>query len=102
MQLLEIGKGRIVRESTKKKSAKNKVAILNFGTLLNRSIAAADALDATVADMRFVKPLDEELTKQLASLPDSYVDQGTQDSLLQQVGLDKDGIEASIQAYLKG
>jgi len=35
-------------------------------------------------------------------LPDSYVDQGTQDSLLQQVGLDKDGIEASIQAYLKG
>ncbi len=61
--LLEIGKGRIVREGTK-------VAILSLGTRLEEALKAADALEAkglstTVADLRFAKPLDEALIRRL-------------------------------------
>jgi 1-deoxy-D-xylulose-5-phosphate synthase len=60
---LEIGKGRIVREG-------KKVAILSLGTRLAEAEKAADQLDAkglstTVADLRFAKPLDEELIRKL-------------------------------------
>lgn len=60
-----IGKGRIIREG-------NRVAILSLGTRLAESLKAADELAArglstTVADARFMKPLDEELISQLAS-----------------------------------
>ncbi len=60
---LEIGKGRIVREG-------KKVAILSLGTRLQEALKAADALDAkglstTVADLRFAKPLDEDLIRRL-------------------------------------
>uniref|UniRef100_UPI0003706C31 1-deoxy-D-xylulose-5-phosphate synthase n=2 Tax=Novosphingobium nitrogenifigens TaxID=378548 RepID=UPI0003706C31 len=63
-QALEIGKGRVVREGSK-------VAILSLGTRLAEALKAADQLDAkglstTVADLRFVKPLDEELIRRLA------------------------------------
>ena len=62
-QQLEIGKGRIVRHGTK-------VALLSLGTRLAESLKAADALEAkglstTVADLRFAKPLDEALIRQL-------------------------------------
>ncbi|HET9427351.1 MAG TPA: 1-deoxy-D-xylulose-5-phosphate synthase [Allosphingosinicella sp.] len=62
-QRLEIGKGRIVREG-------KKVAILSLGTRLAEALKAADILDgkglsATVADLRFAKPLDEELIRRL-------------------------------------
>ncbi|WP_375183331.1 transketolase C-terminal domain-containing protein, partial [Marinobacter sp.] len=63
---LEIGKGRRIRDG------KN-VAILNFGTLLAPALEAAEALGATVADMRFVKPLDEELVLELAEQHDVLV-----------------------------
>jgi 1-deoxy-D-xylulose-5-phosphate synthase len=43
------------------------VAILAFGTMVAPAIAAGDALDATVVDMRFVKPLDEELLEELSA-----------------------------------
>ncbi|MEP1214743.1 MAG: 1-deoxy-D-xylulose-5-phosphate synthase [Marinobacter sp.] len=56
---LPIGKGRVVQEGTD-------IAILNFGTLLTPALEAAEALGATVADMRFVKPLDAELILSLA------------------------------------
>ncbi|MFN4289988.1 MAG: 1-deoxy-D-xylulose-5-phosphate synthase [Permianibacter sp.] len=56
---LPIGKGRIVRPG-------EKVAILSFGALLDDALRAAEQLNATVADMRFVKPLDGELITQLA------------------------------------
>jgi 1-deoxy-D-xylulose-5-phosphate synthase len=59
MTALPIGKGTIKREGSK-------VAILNFGTLLETSIQAAEQLDATVVDMRFVKPLDREMVLKLA------------------------------------
>ncbi|MEQ8481663.1 MAG: 1-deoxy-D-xylulose-5-phosphate synthase [Hoeflea sp.] len=63
-EILEIGKGRIMREGTK-------VALLSFGTRLAECIVAAEDLDAaglstTVADARFAKPLDTDLIRQLA------------------------------------
>ena len=63
---LEIGKGRIVRKG-------EKVAILSFGTFLGNALEAAENLNATVADMRFVKPLDEALIRQLAAEHDVLV-----------------------------
>ncbi len=62
--VLEIGKGRIVKEG-------GKVAILSYGTRLKEALLAAEKLEAlglptTVADARFAKPIDEALTKQLA------------------------------------
>jgi 1-deoxy-D-xylulose-5-phosphate synthase len=49
------------------------IAILCFGTLLPAAQKAAEALDATLADMRFVKPLDEALVRELASSHDALV-----------------------------
>ncbi len=63
---LPIGKGRVVREGSR-------VAILNFGTLLGAALQAAEELNATVADMRFVKPLDETLVLELAEQHDLLV-----------------------------
>ncbi|QFU23900.1 1-deoxy-D-xylulose-5-phosphate synthase [Shewanella eurypsychrophilus] len=60
MTALPIGKGLIKRQG-------KKIAILNFGTLLASAMTAAESLDATVADMRFVKPLDINLIEQLAA-----------------------------------
>jgi 1-deoxy-D-xylulose-5-phosphate synthase len=53
------GKGVLRREG-------QKLAVLAFGTVLHAALAAADKLDLTVADMRFAKPLDDELVLQLA------------------------------------
>ncbi|TNH86611.1 1-deoxy-D-xylulose-5-phosphate synthase [Aeromonas sobria] len=66
MQALELGKGRIVREG-------KGTAILAFGTLLHAAKAAAEALDATLVDMRFVKPMDEALVLSLAASHDHFV-----------------------------
>jgi 1-deoxy-D-xylulose-5-phosphate synthase len=49
------------------------VAILAFGSMLQPALEAAEALDATVANMRFVKPLDRELVLSLASAHDLLV-----------------------------
>ncbi|OHV22920.1 1-deoxy-D-xylulose-5-phosphate synthase [Rhizobium sp. RMa-01] len=63
-EILQIGKGRIVKEGTK-------VALLSFGSRLADCLLAAEDLDAaglstTVADARFAKPLDHDLIRQLA------------------------------------
>jgi 1-deoxy-D-xylulose-5-phosphate synthase len=63
---IEIGKGEIKRRGTG-------VAILAFGSMVAPSVAAAEGLNATVANMRFVKPLDVELVKQLARDHDYFV-----------------------------
>ncbi|WP_423680814.1 1-deoxy-D-xylulose-5-phosphate synthase [Undibacterium sp. WLHG33] len=63
---LIIGKGEVRREG-------NKIAILAFGSMLQPSLQAADILDATVANMRFIKPLDVELLKTLAASHDVLV-----------------------------
>jgi 1-deoxy-D-xylulose-5-phosphate synthase len=63
---IPIGKGEIKREG-------KEIAILAFGTMVAPSLAAANELNATVANMRFVKPLDIELIKQLALTHDALV-----------------------------
>jgi 1-deoxy-D-xylulose-5-phosphate synthase len=124
---LPVGKGEIRRRG-------KDVAILAFGAMLKPALEAAEALGATVANMRFVKPLDTALVKQLAEthplivtveehqvmagagsavcealsqmklekrvlllgLPDRFVDHGDPARLLASVGLDAEGIRASI------
>ncbi len=63
---IEIGKGEIKRKG-------QKIAVLAFGSMVAPSLTAAEQLDATVANMRFVKPLDVELVKQLAAEHDYLV-----------------------------
>lgn len=59
LEALPIGKAIVRREG-------RTVALLAFGSMVHPALAAADVLDATVVDMRFVKPLDEELIRSLA------------------------------------
>ncbi|MGB1192321.1 MAG: 1-deoxy-D-xylulose-5-phosphate synthase, partial [Pseudomonadales bacterium] len=66
MQALPIGKGVLRRSGSR-------VAILNFGTLLPAALQVAEKLDFSVADMRFVKPIDESLIDSLASSHDLIV-----------------------------
>ena len=63
---VEIGKGHIVREG-------EETAILNFGVLLTEAEKAGEALNATVADMRWVKPLDTDLITQLAQTHSRFI-----------------------------
>jgi 1-deoxy-D-xylulose-5-phosphate synthase len=131
MRALPVGKAEVRREG-------RRVALLAFGTLLKAALDAGAELDATVVNMRFVKPLDDALVAQLArthallvtleegvvmggagsavaeslaaqgvvvpmlhlGLPDRFVDHGDQYQLLASVGLDKDGILASIRGRL--
>ena len=70
-QVLEIGKGRIVRKG-------ETAAILSYGTRLGEALRAADqlaamGLSATVADARFCKPLDEDLVRELLASHDVVV-----------------------------
>ena len=59
MTLIEIGKGEIVRQGAG-------IAILLFGSLLKEALYAADELDATLVNMRFVKPIDEALIREVS------------------------------------
>lgn len=131
MTALEIGKGRRLRQG-------ERVALLNFGTLLPAAEAAAEVLNATLVDMRFVKPLDEALVLALADehellvtveenaimggagsavneclmrhkkpvpvlnlgLPDTFIEQGSQQQIWAKLGLDADGITQAVQDYL--
>ncbi len=63
---VELGKGVVRRQG-------EGIAILAFGTLTGASLQAAEALGATVADMRFVKPLDEALLESLADTHQAFV-----------------------------
>ncbi len=69
------GKGVVRRESTVPADARGgkRIAILAFGTLLHAALAAAESLDATVVDMRFVKPIDRELVLDMARRHDAIV-----------------------------
>ena len=66
LEMLPIGKSRLIREG-------QKIAILNFGTLLPSALEAAEKLNATVVDMRFVKPIDIEMINVLAQTHDYLV-----------------------------
>ena len=60
MRTVPLGKGEVRRSG-------KRIAILAFGAMLKPALEAADMLDATVANMRFVKPLDHELLRELSA-----------------------------------
>ncbi len=66
LHTVEVGKG-VVRRQGKK------TAIIAFGSMVQPALAAAEVLDATVADMRFVKPIDEDLLATLAQSHDYLI-----------------------------
>ena len=68
LKALPVGKGEIRRDSRRRR-----IAILAFGSVLHAALAAAEELDATVANMRFVKPLDVELATYLARTHEALV-----------------------------
>jgi 1-deoxy-D-xylulose-5-phosphate synthase len=70
MRALPVGKG-VVRRTTSRRT--HRLAILAFGPTVQPSLAAGEELDATVVDMRFVKPLDVELVTRLANDHDAIV-----------------------------
>jgi 1-deoxy-D-xylulose-5-phosphate synthase len=126
LKTIPVGKAEVRRQG-------KGVAILAFGAMLKPALEAGDALDATVVNMRFVKPLDVDLLKRIADshhlivtveehqimggagsavcealsrsskkvvvlgLPDRFIDHGDPGKLLASVGLDGEGIRASIQ-----
>jgi 1-deoxy-D-xylulose-5-phosphate synthase len=131
LEPVAIGKGVLRR-------AGREVAILGFGSMATPALVAGATLEASVADMRFVKPLDEELILQLCAshallvtveenavaggagaavaellaargivmpllvlgLPDRFLEHGKPQQMLHDVGLDAEGIEASIRERL--
>ena len=64
---IEIGKARIIKD------AGSKTVFLNFGALLEEAIIVSDELNITLIDMRFVKPLDEDLLKEYLSDADLFI-----------------------------
>jgi 1-deoxy-D-xylulose-5-phosphate synthase len=66
LEALPIGRGNLRRTG-------RHIAILAFGSVVTAALQAADALDATLADMRFVKPIDRELIRELAQKHDYLV-----------------------------
>jgi 1-deoxy-D-xylulose-5-phosphate synthase len=78
LSAMPIGKAKIVRQKDLSIDVNNakkspKIAILAFGSMVAPSLIAAETLDATVADMRFIKPLDIDLIEQLANTHDLIV-----------------------------
>lgn len=77
-EVLEIGKGRIVREARRAPNARGGVAILSLGPRMHESLRAADQLAAqgvpvTVADARFAKPIDKALVEDLARQHEVFI-----------------------------
>ncbi len=74
MTAIPLGKGEVRREAGQNTGTHGKrIAILAFGTLLYAALDAAERLDATVANMRFAKPLDMALVAELARTHDALV-----------------------------
>jgi 1-deoxy-D-xylulose-5-phosphate synthase len=65
LESLPIGKG-VVRRQSGNQTANQRIAILAFGSVVTAALQVAESLDATLADMRFVKPIDRELIRELA------------------------------------
>jgi len=73
MRALPVGRGEIRRSGRKIALISKKIAILAFGSMLKPALEVAEELDATVANMRFVKPLDDALVAELARSHDLLV-----------------------------
>ncbi len=71
LEPLPLGRGTVRRASHA--SAGQRVGMLAFGPLVHAALQAAEALDATVADMRFIKPLDLDLLRRIAAEHDMLV-----------------------------
>jgi 1-deoxy-D-xylulose-5-phosphate synthase len=137
LEPLPVGRARIARQAIGRR--KPRVAILAFGAMVQPALEAAEILDATVVDMRFVKPLDESMILSMANendllvtvednvvmggagsgvnevllaqhltvpvlnlgLPDRFVEHGSREELLAEVGLDSANIQRSIQKRLR-
>ena len=67
LEAVEIGKAKVVKES------ESNVVFLNFGALLDRALEISEKMDFTLIDMRFVKPLDQEILKKYLSKADYFV-----------------------------
>jgi 1-deoxy-D-xylulose-5-phosphate synthase len=132
LESIEIGRAIKVRDG-------KDIAILAFGSTVGPAIEAANRLNATVINMRFVKPLDEVMINDIAAnhtniftveenvikggagsaineyvnaqsiditvinigLPDSNIEHGSREELLEETGLDAEGIHNSIQKHIK-
>lgn len=66
MQMLPVGRGEVRRQG-------EKIALLAFGSMVTPCLAAGEELNATVVNMRFIKPLDDELVASLAANHDLLV-----------------------------
>ena len=73
LETIPVGKGVIVRKAKNAQAPGKRIAFVCFGPLLYNALEVAEELDATVADMRFVKPLDEQLLLDLAKNHDALV-----------------------------
>jgi 1-deoxy-D-xylulose-5-phosphate synthase len=73
LDTLPIGKGRIVRSISNEVPSKKKIAFICFGPILYAALDVAEEINATVVDMRFVKPLDEALLLTIARSHDGLV-----------------------------
>ncbi|MBI3937386.1 MAG: 1-deoxy-D-xylulose-5-phosphate synthase [Betaproteobacteria bacterium] len=73
MEALPVGKGEIRRSGRRFALLSRKIAFLAFGAMLKPCLEAAEEIDATVANMRFVKPLDDALVADLAGAHDLLV-----------------------------
>ncbi|QKM62185.1 1-deoxy-D-xylulose-5-phosphate synthase [Polynucleobacter antarcticus] len=74
LQALPLGKGHVVRTRQEGLAQpKKKIAFICFGPLLYSALSVGEEINATVVDMRFVKPLDEELLVQIAATHDALV-----------------------------
>jgi 1-deoxy-D-xylulose-5-phosphate synthase len=73
LETLAIGKGRIIRTLDQNVLPKKKIAFVCFGPILYTALSVAEDINATVVDMRFVKPLDEELLLSIARSHDALI-----------------------------
>ena len=72
-ETIEIGKANTIRVIDDITAPHTKVAILNFGTTLSQAKIAAENINATLVDMRFVKPLDQDIINTLSASHDCIV-----------------------------
>ena len=73
LESLPIGKGLLVRSISEQLPPQKKIAFICFGPLLYNALSVAEEINASVIDMRFVKPLDEELLSDIARTHDALV-----------------------------
>lgn len=72
LEPLAVGQAELLRESARPQG-QQRVAILAFGSMVTPSLIAAEALDATVVNMRFVKPIDLDMIKRMANSHDLII-----------------------------